>query len=384
MKIKYYAFFGLLIWISNISCREELQFLSKSFESRFVVDGFLSNENPPYTVKLHMSSSIDSSLLLPVTGCNLSIFDDTGNIENLHESLPGIYQTSVNGMKGIVGKQYKLKIITPQGNIYTTEFQEIKSPVKIDSIYTELDYEYSPSFPNGIPGYQFFIDTETAPNNENYYLWNLIETYEYHTDFRLYGIFDGSTILINGADTITKYDDLNICWKTENVKEIFTGKTKNLNIAKITKKPLHFVNTTTKKLTYRYSLLLKQYNITKDSYSFWNGIEEQISNENYLFTTQPYNVVGNIKNEIDPNEVIYGNFTVASVDTMRIFVDRPGVTFSYDVCFLTTNLENYFKRNPPLYFVLLENGNIAGISEPCLDCTSQGGVAKKPSFWIDK
>jgi hypothetical protein len=331
-----------------------------------------------------MSSSIDSTLLLPVTGCKITILDNIGNTEILQESSPGIYQTAESGIVGIVGNQYQLTINTPQGKVYKTEFQEMKPPVKIDSIYTELDYEYNPAYPSGLPGYQFFVDTETASNNENYYLWSLIETYEYHTDYRLYAIFDGDDLLINGADTITNYNDLEICWATQNVREIFTGKTGNLTIPKIYKKSLHFVNTSSKKLTNRYSLLLKQYSITKESYTFWNGIEEQISNDNYLFTTQPYNVIGNLINENDPNEVIYGNFTVASVDSMRIFVDRPYVSFYYDVCFLITELGDYFKKKPPLFFVLMENGNIAGISEACLDCTTQGGVSKKPEYWIDK
>ncbi len=363
------------------SCETEISLDSINNEQVLVVDGSITNMPGIYTVKLSLSSNINEPLMIPYENCKIIIFNNTDFSEILTETAPGIYNTSETGIQGEIGKQYKITIETPEGKKYETEFQTMLEPIGIDTVYAEIIYKETLDYPAGLPGYKFYVDTETAPNLENYYMWNMSETYEYTGDYTLDAIYDGNTILINGLDTITKYDDLFRCWKTQNIKNIFTGKTSNLSVPKISNKPLHFVSTKTRQLSIKYSLLLTQNTINKKAYKYWKEIENQISDDNILFATQPYNVIGNVLNKKNPEELVYGYFTVSSVSKKRIFLERPAVPFHYSTCFVQTDNIFSFPPAPAPYYLTIINGEYGKLSESCFDCTTKGGIPERPNFW---
>ncbi|MCK5171671.1 MAG: DUF4249 domain-containing protein, partial [Bacteroidales bacterium] len=333
----------------------------------------------PYTIKLSLSSPINETGIIPFEACTVTILENDNNSEVLTEKEPGIYVTSEGGIQGVVGNNYSVSIITPEGKEYNTEPQEMKEPVAIDSVYAELLYLEEEAYPFGLPGYQFYIDTKTAPNQDNYFLWSMIETYQYTADYHLHSVFNGDSILYFSLGELPEYENLYRCWKTQNPGYIFTGKTSNLIVPKISQQPLHFVGTDSRRLQERYSLLLKQYSIDEDAYYFWESIEDQISQENFLVANQPYNIIGNIKNTNNPDETVFGYFTVASVTQKRIFVDRPNNAFYYEMCAIMS-----IPTLPPLFYVMLEEGDGGEVLESCIDCTFKGGVTTKPDFWIDK
>lgn len=357
------------------SCREEIVLQAGISDKILVVDGMITNEPGPYTIKLSISSNVNNPGFIPFTGCEITIFDNKKSSEVLTESEPGIYQTSIEGITGIVGNQYRISIQSPEGKRYETEFEEMKELVEIDTIYTELIRKEVFGFYYGLPGYQFYMDTKTATGYDNYYLWKMDETYQYTAKYRLISVY-------NTELTYADYINLYRCWKTERVKYFFTGKTANLLSPVITKQPLHFVGTETRRLQERYSLLLKQYSITQNAYYFWKNVEALNAEENFLFTTQPYNIIGNIKNKENPDEIIYGYFTVASVSQKRIFVDRPRTAFYYsESCGVNYNIEDLIISARPLFIVGADLGP-AAVSEWCIDCTSDGGEPVVPDFWI--
>jgi hypothetical protein len=367
----------LILLIITLGCQDEFLLETINYEPIMVVDGLISNEPGPYTVKLSINSPVSNSRNIPFEGCTLTIIDSAGYTEILNETEPGVYVTSEAGMQGVAGNNYKLSIITPEEKKYESEFQEIKTSVGIDSIYAELIYLEESGYVYDLPGYQFYIDTEISETQENYYLWNMIETYQYTANYRVIAA-------VNVEGTLEYYQNLYRCWKTDNVKYFFTGKTSNLSSSQIIRQPLHFVGTDTKKLQERYSLLTKQYSVNEKTYFFWKSVEDQLSQENFLISTQPYNVIGNIKNIENPNEIIFGNFTVASVTQKRVFVDAPYVTFYYyKSCSMNYSLDLLYQSGKPFFLVDTELG-AGAVSDWCIDCTYEGGETNKPDFWIDK
>jgi len=205
----------------------------------------------------------------------------------------------------------------------------------------------------------------------------MIETYEYTAEHELVGI-------LNSTSTLADYQKLKRCWKTQMVNYVYTGTTANLTIPKIIHQPLHFVGTDTRKLHIRYSLLLQQYSIDSKAYNFWKNIEKQFTTENILFSTQPFNIIGNIKNVDNNNELVFGYFTVASVTQKRVFVDRPGVGFYFESnCSVNYNIDALSRLPWPIYLINASNGMQAAVDERCVNCTSKGGVTTKPDFWVD-
>lgn len=382
MKIRYLYLFILFLLFS---CREELFIDDIDNEELLVVDGFIANTPRPYTIKLSKSSLTSEPRTIPFTGCIVIIKDDNGNSETLSESQPGVYTSSITGIQGVVGNKYQLSIKTSEGKEYTSNIQEIKEPIGIDSVYAELEYIQNVDFPKVLPGYQFYLDTKAAATKENYFLWTMSETYEYDIDYVLKYLETrfGDVIYSN-----PRYDTLRTCWKTNDVNYFFTAKTTNLDVASIHNKPLHFVDTYSKKLTKRYSLIVNQFIINEQAYNYWRNIESQISDDDFLSTTQPYNIMGNIKSGNNSKEKVLGYFTVASISSKRIFVDKPKAPFYYPTCLVITDSRSIYEykrtHSSPYFYVEAEQGVFGIISKRCIDCRSNGGSLNQPSFWISK
>lgn len=381
MKQKLIILLGFFVLFG---CKDEFLLESRSYTPTIVVDGFISNELPPYTVELSLSSPVTANEKIPLTNCIVILFEDSRS-ETLVETEPSVYKTSKNGITGTIGKFYSISIQTPNGEKYSSEPQEMKPPVEIDSLYAMLTNKEHVDYVYGLPGYQFYITTKLAENQDNFLLWQLEETYQYTAIHELFAIYDGTELRRGDYDLFVEYQNKYRCWKTQNVKNIYTGKTNNLVIPKINDLALHFVGTDSRRLQERYSLLVKQYSISEEAYYFWNAIQDQIEEDNFLFATQPYNIPGNISNVNNPHEIVYGGFTVASVITKRIFVDSPRVPYYYTK--KCSTIEDYSKVSPPAFIVVVEKENensaLGSVHQSCIDCTSRGGEIIKPDFWID-
>jgi len=370
------------VLLLTLNCKEEISLKKDNYSPILVVDGMITNEPGPYIVKLSLSRPLDSYGEIPYQNCIVTLHENTGISEELEEIEPGIYSTKEDGTNSKIGNKYSISIISPEGKEYTSDFQELLEPIGIQSFYSDFIYVEDLNFiPYGLPGYQFYVDTKDVTNTDNYFLWQMVETYHYTADYVLHSIGYGYYTLYVKYNELPQYDNVFNCWKTQNVQYIYAGKTNNLNVNKITKQPLHFVGTNTRRLMKKYSVLLNQYTIEEDAYFYWRDIEQQISEENILAATQPYNIPGNIFNVNNPDEPVYGFFTVASIDQKRIFVDKPNTPFYYEICFVDT-VPGFCP--PPHYYALIGENSTGEVKESCIDCRSKGGVTTKPDFWIDK
>lgn len=368
----------LLLLTIFMGCKDEFLLQSNTYIKILVVDGTISNNPGPYAIEISFSTPVNDYQRIPYQGCIVTIIENETLHETLSEVEPGVYVSAKDGIKGTIGNTYSISIETPDGMEYVSKPQLMKPSVGIDSVYEQLIYKSSDSYVRGLPGYQFYITSHIAENEDSYFLWKMIETYEYRANRKL------STMFNVDMETLAYYMGLYRCWKTQNVKYCFAGKTANLAIPQIKNQPLHFVGTDTKRLQERYSLLVEQYSIDEAAYRFWKNIEDQFSQENFLTVEQPIDIVGNIKNAKDQFEPVYGYFTVASVSSKRIFVNRPRVNNFYykDDCSLNTDIEELQERTTPV-FIISTNDGAAGVSEYCVNCEMEGGLAQKPDFWID-
>jgi hypothetical protein len=145
------------------------------------------------------------------------------------------------------------------------------------------------------------------------------------------------------------------------------------------------VDTETRRLSVKYSLLVHQYTIDADAWSFYDQIRNLMVDAGSLYTKQPYQITGNIISQDDPREPVLGYFLVAGADEKRIFVTRPTkVYFYFPVCELITDLRSLFgmpKYEWPIYVTENAAGARGYASDPCFDCTLNNGVLEQPDFW---
>jgi len=373
----------IFIFVFFVGCKEEFTLDLQNYNPVIVINGYMTDDIGPYEVNISLSSAVNQYKYIPYSGCSVFIMDDQGNEEMLYEVESGVYRTSELGMQGIPGNCYSLYIETPEGNKYKSDFQKLSKAVEIDSVYAKLNYELVEYYPFELPGYQFYVNTPKSENENDYLLWRMEETYEYTANYHLYAIYNGQLNF-----DIREYDDYYRCWMTQNVNYFYTATTEKLTEPRINKQPLHFVGTDSKRLQVKYSLLLKQYSINKNAYNYWKNIEKQYSEENFLVANQPYNIKGNIENVDDPNEIVFGYFTVGAVRQKRIFVDSPDVPFYYMFCSINEDYKEAYamlaKRGNPHPFYIVRVGEVEGaVAEGCIDCRKENSTINKPDFWTD-
>ncbi len=356
----------------------------EKYENVLVVDGMITNEPGPYTIKLSISSPINNSEYTPYPNAEVIIFDDIGNSETLTENNPGEYSTATDGIQGVVGRKYKIQIKTPDNKTYSSDFEELLAAVEIDSVYANVEYQQSMFHHYDLAGLQFYVDTKLAATDANYYLWRLESTYEYNSSFLINYIFDGALKPNYNRDTLFT------CWRTDVLTDILVSNTVDLSEPKIIGFPLNYVSTEDRDLSIKYSLLVKQFTITEKVYNFWHRIEDLNSEQGSLFSSLPYQICGNVHCENDEEEPVLGYFMAAGISEKRIFVDRPELVFHYWECVLTLADFEAFAyirwTGPeiwPLYVTTSNNGAKALPHQDCVDCTRKGGTVDKPEFWIE-
>jgi len=370
------------------SCVDEYFPDIDKYENLLVIDGAITNQPGPYEIKLSFSSSVQRPKFLPYTGAQVIVEDNQGNEEVFTEIEPGIHVSAINGLQGIIGRKYKIIIRTPDENEFQSTFQELKKPVEIANVYAEIysretGDEYGHEY-----GYQFYVDTEAAENNSAYLMWRVKGAYKYQSEYLIKYIFDNRVLSI-----FPHPDSLYTCYHDDNYTGIYTLDMSTLSVPEVNRFPLNYINTNTRRLSIRYSLLLKQYTITEEAYDYYSRIKDVNTQQGSLYTQQPYQINGNVYSVLDQDKAILGYFLVAGIDEKRIFVDRPPsdqVEFYYSICVLNDgdyDAYSYVYWSPkeiwPLYITTDNNEHRALTHQGCVDCRWWGGTIDKPEFWED-
>ncbi len=371
----------LLLVIFYSSCIEEYNPKLDNYNNLIVVDGEITNEEGPYTVILRVSSNLDYYKNIYIKGAKVIIEAKSGVRELLTEVSPGVYITAKNGIRGRIGEEYRL-IIQNGNKTYKSEFAELKKPIEISSISSDIENHVIKEENVSFSGYQFYVSSGVSVDSINYFAWFLNATYKLETNLPIELVYEGYFHKPKFADT------LKTCYVSYNLNQFYTGTTSNLIGNRIIKKPLVFVPTNDDKLRIRYSLQVKQYTFDKNAFNFWKQIEKINSSNSSLYNSQPFQVKGNLKNLDDENEAVLGYFTVAGVSSKRVFVDNPIIYESRDC---SVGVEKVFefisisdKSDWPIYLTRNKDGVLGIADGVCIDCTSEKGAElKKPWFWID-
>lgn len=356
-----------------------------------VIDGLITDQAGPYTVKLSSSSDLALNEFAPVRNADVSIQEEDGIVEFLTEQSEGEYSTAMNGIQGQPGKRYRLEITRPGGAVYQSEWVLLKPSPTIDSVYWRFETKETEA--GTLEGVQLYLDTHDPNNNNTFYRYEWTETWQYTVpfpaSFEYLGNFQTKFIQVNRSCYISQASStISIASSSKNALDI------------ISEHPLLYVSTETNRLTHRYSIDVTQFALNENEYTFWKGLQETSSESGSLFDTQPQSVAANVKNLSNPNEPVLGFFSASGVTSHRIFIDREelpvplGITSYTDAC----DLERIPFTDPFGEDRILNNGQgkvfyeYYGLISPigwlltpaeCSDCTVVGGSVEKPTFWVD-
>ena len=374
------------IFIFCLSCKQPFTSpTNASVPSYLVVDGYLNAGTDSTFITLSRTRGMDSTIKgIPETNAQVSVLGASGAIYPLTEQAGGKYLVVALNLNP--ADNYQLQILTKDGKKYLSDPISVVQTPPIDSISWKMN---STGADNKL-GVTVYANTHDPLNKTWYYRWEYVETWEYHTVFDSYDYYSDGQVFGRNVDSL-----INACWFTEPSTNITIATSSNLSQDIIFEKPLVFIPQGTQKLGVRYSILVKQYGTTKQSYEYWENLKKNTELTGSIFDPQPSQVAGNIHCQSNPGETVLGYVSASTSQQARIFIESrlfPSWGFktiptsgcsqtlvtqdSFLYYFGGRGLIPLFEKPPPRTMI-----SFWATMPACADCTLQGGKAQKPSYW---
>jgi len=322
MKLFKYIALIIIILTTLIRCTEVYEPDISSATSALVVEGLITDEEGPFTIKLTLAKPLPYDSLggirFVVMGAKVKIIDNQNNIYSLTEKTPGNYVTP-DGFKTEIGKSYKLNIAAKDGNTYESKMEKLLPSQTYDSlraIRTYENYINEKSELQNVVGADFKVDlfsdyskTDTVPACR----FHPVLTYQYWYTYR-----DRD---INGNE-IMSYHWNNFGWKTYimNMTQNMTDEKAPSNSPLIKNHSVCFVPFDALSyaiilppLTVIYYLKIDQYTLNHDSYRFYKSANSQLSASGKIFDPVNSQLYGNMRCINNPSKNVLGLFEVSSV-----------------------------------------------------------------------
>jgi hypothetical protein len=348
-----------------------------------VINGRITDQEGYQYVEVSRSSDIYNPVKHPVSGCSIQIINDRQNVFKMTEINEGRYACQMNKEDLAVGTKYRLMVVTPDNKHYQSDFEELLACPPIDSITFEEDKKELSDPVRNVNIVQFYIYSNASGDYAENYMWEMTETWEYHSKYIIGAYYDG---VINELEMPSA--EFYTCYKSGIIKEIFTHSARNVTDGKIQKFPLNYVSDETDRLSVKYSMNVSQYSLSRSAFEYFNTLRQLSKETGGIYETQPASIPGNIYNPDEPDEKVIGIFYASSVTEKRIFVKVHYYKYSlyctpyglrgYE---LLDFLETIDKSMYPVYLLYVGRGAFDYADQECLDCRKYGGTIIRPDFW---
>jgi hypothetical protein len=364
-----------------------------------VINGKVTDREGYQYIEISRSAApYDEDNKRPVSGYAVEIQDDEGNGFPGAEVEPGLYVCWMDQEYLVPGTSYRLFVTNELGGVYFSDFDELLPCPDIDSITYEIQTMLTDDPDVSYPGVQFFVNTDCSGEYAKYFLWELEETWEYHSVYPITSYYDGECIEIVDSTEwgfITRWPIIHVldepnydrfyCWESASVPSIYTYSTKHLTSGQVRNYPLHFVSNQSDRLSVKYSLLVKQFSLSEQAFQFWHVLDEQSKQRGELYETQPAQLCGNIHPQDAGREPALGLFYVTSIKEKRLFISPSLETLGPDCephqttpLGLMQWLAGFDTSHCRIY--LLGKG-VDYANQECFNCRLRGGTTERPDFW---
>lgn len=357
-------------------------------QSYLVVEGFIDIGGQT-KISLSRSTNLrDTSKVVPEQGASVFIENEQSSSLMLLESSPGKYTLQTSGLS--TGRKYRLRIKTTSSE-YLSEFVEALQTPEIDSLNYKIRND----------GVQFYSNTHDNSNKTKYYRWDFDETWQYAS------LYNSVVEYVNSSlERRLSGNQIFYCWRTNFSNDIILGSSANLLSGVIVDNPVTFISAESGKVTFGYSIMVRQYALTKEAFEYWQTLKKNTEQLGSIFDPQPSLASGNIKCISNPQESVIGYLGASSVTSKRLFFANKNFPFnspsylpppSIDACII-----NGISVQPSVSFAsraaqLFTSGDMIPIEpvgvpgqgivsysyarKECVDCRVKGGTNIRPTFW---
>lgn len=366
-------------------CTEPFTGEVAGLEDILVVNGLINNENKRHQVLLSRPYRFDEDSPVPEENARVSINNDGQQID-FEEVEPGRYLSNM-AFAAETDRSYSLSITTQNGRGYRSETMQLPvAETTIDKLYAERTVN-----DQGDEGMGIFVDTFDASSTSRFYRYEYEETYKIIAPFwsPLDVVFTIQLSTGPAFTVIRREREEQVCYGTDQEKAIDVVNTLNLGEDRLSGYNVRFINRDNYILSHRYSILVRQYVQTPESFAYYEALRGLAQSATSVFTEdQPGFLAGNVFSVTDENENVAGFFEVAAVTEKRIFFDYgdffPGEELPpyFQNCTVIDqsgeDLKSTLAREERVYF----DGSYGTVPQACGDCNVLGSN-KVPDFWLE-
>ncbi|WP_353135508.1 DUF4249 domain-containing protein [Pseudopedobacter sp.] len=353
--------------------------VSAHYRNLLVVEGFI-HIGGETTIRISRTGDLqDWQSIKPENNATVFIEGDGGTSLSATTNGEGrcILPTQSLGMK----EKYRLRIVT-NGKTYQTDYLEGKETPEIDSVNFRIEDK----------GFQIYVNTHDERNSTRYYSWDYQETWEIRSAFT-------SAYEYKSGEVVSRDPAVNIeyCWVDGLSSRILLGSTERLSEDRVTLAPLLHVKGNSVKVAHLYSILVKQYGLTREAYQYLENMKKNTEQIGSIFDSQPSELKGNLYNPSDPQEQVLGWVSAGTVSQKRLFIsyrDKPeaGRDWVYgQLCEpFTASKDSLLYYLGSKNLIISENRfpqpdgsiwiNYTMAKDDCIDCRLRGSNVK-PTYW---
>tara|TARA_R110002073_G_scaffold108336_1_gene243306 strand:+ start:15745 stop:16929 length:1185 start_codon:yes stop_codon:yes gene_type:complete len=394
MKKITYSILLFLILASTNSCVEEFNAATVEFEDAIIIEATITNEFKHQKILLSRTHKFEEDGPSAETSATVLIISNSNTTYTFSETEPGVYTSDIQ-FSALPSSNYQLSVATSNGREYLSEFVGLTS----SSSTIENIYAIRETNEDGVDGIAIYVDSFDPTSSSKYYGYEYEETYQIVAPFWMPDEF----LIVPATDTSPI--NLTITPRTQEERECYTtlssfGKeltdTNLLSEDRVEKFLVKFFPVDDIRINSRYSILIKQYTQSVESYNYLEILNNLSGSESLFSQNQPGFLAGNITSTNNPNEKVLGYFEASSVTEERFFVDRSEIFdssdfFDWPICEITslpvsellrlvrTDKVSFYEEVPP---VPTEPLSFRVVPSSCGDCTKLGSNIK-PNFWID-
>lgn len=386
----------LLLLISAMvinSCVEPYEFETETFENLLVVEALITDEVKTHEVRLTRTYELEKQIPAAETNAVVTITDDTGTQFRFYESdTPGVYLSSTQ-FAARPQHTYQLQIETRDGSSYISDSAALIPGAQIDNLYAER------GFYQGEDGVALMVDSEYSSSASRYALYEYEETYKIVSPYTVRNTikFEG-----NNWSVVPNTRQETVCYNTVPSNDIILSNTSSLSDNELKSFVVRFIDSKDPVLAQRYSILVKQYSLTPEAFSYYSTLKKISGSGSVLSPTQPGFVSGNIR-AANEDEKVIGFFTLSSTSSKRVYFNyhdffafderrpqfpesclifRPGENFDTPIGMIKGGTVRYYSMAGAPVPGELGEGPVRVIATECVDCTVYG-TNQAPDFWTE-
>lgn len=336
MRVWRSFLFFVFVMIVFSDCVDRIQFDTAPAALPVAVEGFISDQPGPYEVRVNRAYDIESKNTpkVPLSVKKIQIVDNLGNQETLTEVQTGVYRTSPAGIRGVVGRSYRITLDLLDGRSY----ESIPDTLRPTGVVESVQYEF---LTNGQPGssstgFQVRFNAKAGSGTNNYYLWRFVGTYKVDTNPELadepcgesrcprprpcsgYVLSQGSLVKAGPCTCCT-------CWVNIFNDQPIISDNRFIENGRFQEITAAFIPLDKWIFLYKVHAAVEQRSLSRRSFLFWKAIKDQKEAVNSLFQPIAGRVPINFVQRAGPVGTMEGIFYATSIHSKGVFITRNDV-----------------------------------------------------------